>query len=277
MSVAVVQGLNICNLMPPEILIEIFQNLSLVDLLSISQVCRQWKGIVKDNPKLIEEVVKRSYRAKIYGPEIWGKPDDWRRLGIDPRGAPPINPIEVGKIAHRFSKSISKKVGITIFPIPQNLTINKVILFAESSISGHPVAVRSIWSKILEEIGDKPVDHSYFVVMTTGPLKNSRKYFQMKWLQRDPKLPGQMPTLIEGLAQFVIMDKNFTETDPKHKSADYFSCYFRFKDRIGLYSLVGGLSSSGLCARRISYFDAQRIGVIGLHRLISPESQTQGG
>lgn len=267
MSVAAVQGSNICSVMPSEILIEIFKNLSLVDLISVSEVCTEWRGLVKDNVKLIEEVVKRTYRAKIYGPEIWGKPDDWRRLGIDPSGAPSMNLIEVGRIAHRFSKSISKNAEITIFPIPQNLTINKVIRFAESSISGHPVAIRSIWSKIIEEIGDKPVDRSYFVVMTTGQLNESRKYFQIKWLQSHPKLPGQMPTLIEGLAQFVIVDKNFIATDPKHKSADYFSFYSRFKDRIGFYSLVGGRSASGLCARRISYFDAQRIGVIGLQRL----------
>ena len=199
---------------PDDLLVEIFKHLPTKDLLSMGRSCSRFRHLIRSTDGLIKNSLKIQYpNLQILGPEIWGTSAECEALGIDPTGAPDVDMMELARTVSTFYQKIQEGDSVTVFPIPRNLTIRKLLEFAQKG--PNPAPVNFVWPKILKEIGDIPVSRTYLAVMTTGLIIGGLEKSlapQEAFCQANG---GEMPGLIDILAQSILRYKHFGEKVPE--------------------------------------------------------------
>ena len=116
----------------------------------------------------------------------------------------------------------------------------------KNPVKGNSTKFKYIWNRILNELGDVPIEKSYWFVMTNDVIEGSRNknYAHQKaliaWKTRSE---CQLPSLLEAIACCVMHHMTSGEylygTDPL--------TYTRCQEQIeGIPLVVGGFASAGL-------------------------------
>ena len=248
-----------------DVLLEIFKHLPTKDLLSMGRTCSRFRHLIQSTDGLIEDSLKIQYpNIQILGPEIWGTAAECEALGIDPTGAPDVDIVELARTVAKFYQKIRKGASVTVFPMPRNLTIKKLLEFSQKG--SNPVPIDFVLPDILEEIVDIPVSRTYLAVMTTGLFIGSRDKSFVEQQDLCQANGGEMPGLIAILAQSILRNKHFGEKVPLSEPDSRLTMYSRSADLINTWPLVEGFSASGLYIYFLRYGDAERTGVVGLKK-----------
>ena len=186
---------------------------------------------------LVDSLKAKYPNLEFFGPKAWGTPAQCRALGIDPTGAPRVEIDELNRVVAKFSENIPKNAGITVFCMPKNLTIVKLIRFASS----RGVPMELIWPDILREVGDIPIEKTYLVVMTTGLINDSTGKDLSKQQALCHSVGGEIPRLIDVLAQSILKYKSAREEVPVH---DLNIVYSRTANSIQNWPIVAGFPKS---------------------------------
>ena len=152
--------------------------------------------------------------------------------------------------------------------MPKGLTLKSLGELAKKYFSQYSDGYRFIWSAIVQELGDKSIDKSHWVLMTKDVLPGSRN-----------KSYGEQQKIVADLAEKSLISYEVPET--LESAACILSQYFgsnirlfsdnpwtytRCKENVqGYQVVVGGFAPAGLC---VSYddYDDDSIGVAALRK-----------
>lgn len=250
------------NQITSDVMLEIFKNLPIKDLLQAHDTCKDWKHLIRSNNLITKEALKRDYtNLEILEPEVWGTKAECEALNIDPTGAPDVDIIELARVVVRLSAKTFNTAGVTIFPMPQNLTINKLI---------HQIPIFYIDPEILRQIGNTPVSRTYLAVMTTGLLRGNPRLTSEELCK---SIGAEMPSLIDILAQSVLKFRVRRELVPLSEPNSTLSAFSisTNKSAINAHPFIGGFNvgnfnrTLGLHAFILERSCAS-LGVVGLKR-----------
>jgi len=148
------------------------------------------------------------------------------------------------------------------------LTLKSLGELAKKYFSDSDTGYEFIWSDIVDELGDKSIDKSYWVLMTKDVLPGSRNksYTEQqdiigKLAQKaliGYEIPDTLAAAICILAQYFDSKMRLFSDNP--------GTFIRCKDKVkDVQTAVGGFLSAGLNVRN-SYFDNNYIGVAVLRK-----------
>ena len=247
-----------------DMLLEIFKYLPTNALDSVNRTCKQFRHLIRSTEGLIKNSLKIEYpNIQILGPETWGTAAQCEALGIDPTGAPDVDMVELARTVSKFYQKIRIEASITVFPMPRNLTIRKLLEFAQKG--PNPVPIGREWTNILNQIGDIPVSRTYLAVMTTGIFIGSisKLFADQKALCQANG--GEMPRLIDVLAQSILRFKWLGEKVPLSEPGSRVTMYSRSADVINRFPLIAGFPLVGLDAHDL-FNSYDYLGVVGLKK-----------
>ena len=260
------QSYNTCRdwrelLRKDQMLLQKFKLISTKELLGAYDASSHFRELIRTNNLISEASLKREYpNLRILGPEIWGTPAECEVMGIDPNGGPEVSIVELARVVSRFSGMILKNAGVTVFPIFKGLTIRKLIEFAKNRTP--PVPVGYIWPPILEEIGDSAVPRTYVAVMTTGFIIGSRGETFVEQEDRCHLISGEMPRLIDILAQSIFRFMVTGERVPFSDTLGTLMNYSRSRDLIKTRTLGVCFLDTGLQVDKL-YRASVHVSVVG--------------
>jgi hypothetical protein len=158
------------------------------------------------------------------------------------------------------SLPIEGNAGLTLLAIPKGLTFNKLIMLAISPKEGNINEFRYIWSS--NEIGDIPVDKTYWIVITNNVFNGSRNLSVDDQKALVNKIGCEMPQVLEATVLLVVTfmgsGKRLYNDDPR--------TYTRCTEQVCGYKLVvGGFSPDGVSVDG-NHFDSVDVGVGGVLR-----------
>jgi hypothetical protein len=103
--------------------------------------------------------------------------------------------------------------GVTLFFIPQNLSLHALIDNAHLINDLEQNWLSGIYNEIFKKIGNIPVEKSYWIAMTKGVLKGSRKLSFANQKEFVNTIGCKMPTVLESTLFFSI---NLVEVYPPY-------------------------------------------------------------
>ena len=253
-------GCDFNEVFPDEIIQKIFFTLKDSELGRCHRVCKRWKVLASD-----EVFLKTRYPEAAFGEDKWkaiGK------IGKVPRLPNNINEILEGPCPIYEGKKIKDTHILAYKPKQVNvqpLTVNNIgTLFP---IQGNATGYRNIWSEIITEHGNTPVEKEEWLLMTKDVLPGSRNksYTEqqtlVKNLSEKAQAEYQVPKLIDAItcifAEYASSGTRLYSTDPW--------TYTRCQEKIrGYQSIVGGFAPAGLIVD--NYFVGDDIGVGALRK-----------
>jgi F-box-like len=158
-----------------ELFLYIFSFFSPEDLGRPSCVCKKWTVLSSDNSLWDAFDLKKLFSSlKILDETVWETHVDLTALKLEVHDSPLLNKRTTIPVLKRLFASLGvEEKGVTLLTMPKGLTLNKLVSLGKSPKRGYPANFRFIWSRILEELGDAPVDKTYRVAITNSVLKGS--------------------------------------------------------------------------------------------------------
>lgn len=134
---------------------KIFHFLKEDELAKIATVCHLWNDIISEN-----YVVDYPSWLREYDRKTWETAIDVKRYDLDFKGAPRVNRRRVIKALEPLSKRVKDNKGVTGVVFPPRLTLNKILRIAEDFAKEKEQVpfICHLWKKIIDQIGDTPVD-----------------------------------------------------------------------------------------------------------------------
>ena len=261
------------SIFPDEVVVKVFSHLNLATLGSICCVSKKWKRLASE-PILWKIVI---YREIAFGNDKWAqcfgtdvvKDEDNRE---EFSSLPSDDFIADCKKFKNIFPEKKAKDSLMLVRLPKTLngglTLKSLGELAKKYFSGSDSGYRYIWSAIVQELGDKSIDKSHWVLMTKDVLPGSRN-----------KSYGEQQKIVAKLAEKSLISYEVPET---LKSAvcilsQYFSSeirlfsdnpstYIRCKEKVqGCQTIVGGFAPAGLIVHYFTY-DYDTIGVAALRK-----------
>jgi hypothetical protein len=168
-----------------------------------------------------------------------------------------------------FPKKNIRKTHVLV-RMPKGLTIKKLGELAKKYFPSNIDGYGYIWPSIIDELGDKPVNESVWLLMTKDVLEGSRRksYSQQKnivaELAETTGVPYQVPTTLEAatciLAEYSRSENRLFSDSPW--------TYTRGQENVqGFQVVVGGFAPAGLFVYYVSdYTGNDCIGVAALRK-----------
>lgn len=275
------------KIFPDELVLNVFSHLNLAALGTICCVCKAWKRLANE-PNLWKIAVYRELAfgndkwAQCFGPDVVKNEDKREEFSSLPL-ADFI--ADCKKFTSIFTKRKAKD-NLMLVRLPKTLngklTLKSLGELAKSfwnSESGY----RFIPPAIVQQLGDKSIDKSYWVLMTKDVLPGSRAktYFEQQKMVADlaekSLISYEMPETLESaaciLSQYfdsnigVFSDNPWTYTRCKDRVfSDNPWTYTRCKDKVqGNPTFLGGVAPTGLGFDCTDY-NSPSIGVAALRK-----------
>ncbi len=198
-------------------------------------------GAVRVNA-LQEDLRARFPSLTIIDKEDWENNVDLKALNMSVSDLLPLNRDKIIPILEDFSSlPIENDAGITVLTLPKNLTLNKLMKIAVSPKKGKVAKLEHVWEKILQEIGDIPVDKSYRVVISNNILKGTRG---LDSFHPEEHAGCEAPKAIEIAALFIQTYMSSGKTLYLNDPTAYTRCKEGINDDWQV--VVGGAASEGL-------------------------------
>jgi hypothetical protein len=263
------------NNLPDELILGIFSYLNLAALGTVCSVSKEWKRLAND-PFLKKDAIYREVSVfdndkwiKYFGKDILKEED--RKEAIFSL------PLNIFKDFERFKEIFPEKNAkdnLMLVRLPKSLngglTLKNLEELAKIYFSNSHAGYRFISPSIVEDLGDKSIDKSYWVLMTKDLLPGSRSKSygeQQKIIARlaekslaGYEVPGTLEAALSILSHYFISNIRLFSDKPL--------TYTRCKEDIrGFQIAVGGMciSSSNLNVV-IDGYDYDCYGVAALRR-----------
>ncbi|MCP5507342.1 MAG: hypothetical protein H7A37_03450 [Chlamydiales bacterium] len=213
---------------------------------------------------------KKSLPEGAFGPAEWIKfygEEKLKELEIDLSDSPPVPKgllEELDKPSPYFDgKTVSETTKL--FFVPKGLTLNNMGELAKSPIEGNKVeeGYRYMSDRIKQLHGDNPVQESYWALMTTDVIPNSRSKLRNDQLALASRVENyDAPTLLQAavcnFVEYVGSGKRLFGDEPW----TYTCC--KEEPIAGWKLVVGGFAPAGLVVGNDN--DNARVGVAGVRR-----------
>ncbi len=259
--------------LPIEIISIIFSHLDIVTLGRSCCVSKDWNRLAND-PILWKKAI---YREIAFGNADWAKSfgDDVVK-GEDRKEELSSLPwkefIEDCKKFKSIFPEKNAKDTLMLVRLPKTLnsglTLKSLGELAKKYFSKSDTGYRFIWSAIIQELGDKSIDKSRWVLMSTDVLPGSinKSYEEQQKIVADlaeKSLIGyEFPKTLESAV--CILSQYFFDSKTRLFNDDPWT-YTRCKENVqGYQTVVGGFAPAGLLVS-IS-FDGDHIGVAALRK-----------
>jgi len=262
--------------LPPEMIRGILERVPLSDRTNASRTCRLWSAMVRTLPDPVDP------NLKVFGPEAWEEYYNYKIEGEIPpiperihrisrslrrrlRGekeAPTLSLLFIPKgltlRIHRIFRSLRRRLGgekeaptLSLLFIPKGLTLNKLKNLVRRPINGNSRKFDcDSWQRIFDELGDEPIQESYWVLMTNDVIEGTRcmSYSdQVNLVATKTESECQAPTLLEA-AVCCFMNHVSSGEDKTYLFERDPWTYTRCQEKIeGWPLVVGGFASGGLC------------------------------
>lgn len=282
--------------LPQELIFEIFSYLKLSGLGAMANTCRLYRALLSidtegksdqevegsDLKNRFRELTLKIWKEAIYK-EIAISDKNWAEWfgrdvvkgetpGEDFRSLPVKEVIQAFRgIKKVFPEKLARE-SLLLVRMPKTLngglTINRFGELLKQRFPRNVYGYRVIWVRIVQVIGDKPIEKSCWVLMTTDVLPGSRnkRYREQKDLVREVarealvgfEIPEALDAITCILAEYFKTGKRLCGDSP--------STYARCQENVQGYQLdVGGFASAGL---EVSYgdYDYDFIGALALKK-----------
>lgn len=258
--------------LPYELVLEVFSHLNFATLGTIFSVSKKWKRLASDETlwkksDVYDKAISSKNWAQWFGDEAVKDEDlkeEWESL-----------PWNIARILEsRCPIFPEKRVMDThmLVRLPKTLngglTLKSLGELAKKYFSDSNSGYRFIWAAIVQELGDKSIDKSHWVLMTKDVLPGSKN-----------KSYGEQQKIVADLAEKSLISYEVPETLESAVCilSQYFGSnirlfsdnpwtYTRCKDKVqGYQTVVGAFAPAGLYVTSVSY-DYDRIGVAALRK-----------
>ncbi len=256
-----------CIIIPHEVVVyHIFSYLNLHELRMSRSVSKAWNQCAS-TPILWQSAI---YREIAFSSKNWA---DWN--------ADLVKDVNIRQEMLSLPKNIAEELRRSAFPgksirethvlvrMPKGLTIKKLGELAKKYFPSKPDGYRYIWSTIVDELGDKSVDESVWLLMTKDVLQGSRSKSCSQQenivaeLAATTGVPCQVPTILE--AAICILAEYSRSKNRLFSDSPW--TYTRCQENVQGYQLVvGGFAPGGLDAAHDSHYDDGNIGVAALRK-----------
>ena len=261
------------NLIPGELVLEVFSHLNLATLGTICCVSKEWKRLAS-KPTLWKIAI---YREIAFGNDKWAqcfgkdivKDEDSR----EEFSSLPLDIVEDYKRFQSAFPEKNAKDSLMLVRLPKTLngqlTLKSLGELAKKYFSDSNTGYRFIWSAIfVDELEDKSIDKSRWVLMTKDVLPESRNksYAEQQdivgKLVQKALIGYEIPETLEAavciLAQYFDSNMRLFSDNP----LTYTRCKNKVQD---FQTAVGGFTPTGLCVRYRNSAD-DSIGVAALRK-----------
>jgi len=256
-----------------ELVLEIFSHLNLATLGTICCVSKQWKQLAND-PILRKSAI---YREIAFGNDKWAqcfgkdvvKDEDNR----EEFSSLPWNDFieDCKKFKSIFPKKNARDT-LMLVRLPKTLngqlTLKSLGELAKKYFSDSGAGYRIIWPGIVDELGDKSIDKSRWVLMTKDVLPGSRNESyanpqkSVDELAEKSLISYEVPETLESAA--CILSQYFGSNTRLFSDNPW--TYTRCKEEVkGRQIVVGGFAPSGLVVN-ISLYDTDCFGVAAMRK-----------
>ena len=244
--------------------------LSMEDLGSATDVCVEWRGILKAHWKSLDLTDLQALFPKCtsnFSPEWWVKNREnlnLARHGLTVPSASRRPKYSMILEMIRFSAlRVEGNAGFSRVTLPPEMTLNKLIAIARAPGSRNPIGFYHINPRILKKFGNVPArefgkgpvgEHCEFLI-TNSVLEKSRNLSAKDQQALVAGMGYKMTGFLKTVALVVLMYKSSPEgkpptylynTNPRPKP--YRATYARNSDKIDQHLFLGGLSPAGLYA-----------------------------
>lgn len=258
--------------LPVELLDYLFSDSEMTcrDLADIVQL--GWKKMAQDKTegKAVERplwqiVAHDVARKKIYEQHAFGS-EKWREhFGVDVEKSTVVSlPLGIEQILSQpFSATQTVSDACMLMWMPQGMTINRIGHLVQPKLPETETGYRYMSDRTVQRYGETPIEQSYWVVLTTGVLDDSRdKSFAeqtalVERLAARTQLTYEVPRALEVIAcvfaKYLSSSTRIFSNNP--------STYTYCAESVDHSQVViGGLSPSGLCVC-FFYYDNDCLGV----------------
>lgn len=203
------------DLIPEEMLHEIFSRLPMDQLVIVRKVCKLWHQIV---PSVRSSLLQAFPEAPRIGPEMWERHIDLKQHGLtfETKGESGLIKLDdylaLKQMAAEVEPDPRVPFGISILVLPAGLTINKIIAFAKAPKAGNSTPFNVFDYDIRNLYGDQELKETITVVVTNGVFKKSRNLNVDCQEALVKKLKCDMPELLPFMANMIL---SFISSDPE--------------------------------------------------------------
>ena len=151
-------GPSINEVLPLDMIRLVLGNIPIFSERSVSLVCKSWAEMV---PKLPD------YTLNIFGQEAW------EGLGLKVEGDIPQLPENILQQTRKLRRKLSgekEAPRCSVILMPKGMTLNKLKELMESK----GIKFRYISRSILTQLGDAPIDKSYWYLITNDVIEGSK-------------------------------------------------------------------------------------------------------
>jgi F-box-like len=263
------------KILPDELVLEVFSHLSLATLGTICCVNKAWKRLANE-PILWKIAI---YREIAFGNDKWAqcfgtdvvKDEDNRE---EFSSLPSDDFIADCKKFKSIFPERNAKDSLMLVRLPKTLngglTLKSLGELAKKYFSDSDSGYRFIWAAIVQELGDKSIDKSHWVLMTKDVLPGSRakSYGEQQKIVADLaekslisyEVPDTLESAVCILSQYFGSNIRLFSDNPR--------TYTRCKNKVqGYQTIVGGFAPAGLDIRSYDFaYDYDNIGVAALRK-----------
>lgn len=246
---------NFIKAIPTEIIKEIFLFLNLPDLEIVRRVCRSWKEIAS-HPILQKHVIYRDIAfsnakwAKCFGDTVVKDEDSKEEYA----SLPVKDFIESCRNIKKIFPEKAALDSLMLVRLPKTLngglTINNLGELAKKYFPNSDTGYYFIWQPIVDQLGNRSIDQSRWVLMTKDVLPGSRSKDYVTQQAIVTSLAGQaligyeIPEVLPAAA--CILAQHFADSETRLFS-DSPRTYTRCQENVqGLQLTVGGFVRTGL-------------------------------
>ncbi len=233
------------NVLPPELILEIFSYFKAEELARCFRVNKIWKVLASD------ETLWNALTPKI----AFGK-KEWETYFGDVGQVPPL-PKDIHKTLKsrcpfRPEETVEKTHMLVLIPKTVNgkpLTLKTLDELVKAPKAGHATQYRYIWEKIINEHGDQATAQPHWVLMTKDVVPESRNksYVDQQALiaecAKKTNINYEVPCVLDTAICIFMHSISLGERLFTDKPWTYTRCQEKVQ---GYHIVVGGFSSAGL-------------------------------
>lgn len=267
------------EILPYELVLEVFSHLNLATLGTICCVNKTWNRLA-NTPILWKIAIYREIAfgndkwAKYFGADVVKDEDNSEEFS----SLPSNNFIADCKNFKSIFPERNAKDSLMLVRLPKTLngglTLKNLGKLAKKYFSCSDSGYRFILPVIIQELGDKSIDKSHWVLMTKDVLPGSRakSYDEQKKIVADLAEKALIGYDVpETLESAVCILSQYFGSNIRLFSVRLFRVnpwtYTRCKDKVqGYQTIVGGFSPSGLSISNHCYHDFEYFGVAALRK-----------
>jgi hypothetical protein len=190
------------EILPCEIISEIFSYLNLHELGVSSRVSKRWETCAS-SPLLWRAAI---YREIAFSSKNWAQWDENIVKGVDftkEHLSLPENIVEEFRRSYKAFPGKRIRETHVLVRMPKGLTIKKLGELAKKYFPSNAKGYRGVLQTIIDKLGDKPADESVWLLMTTKEVDGTRNknYIEQKdivaELAKTALVPYEIPTTLE--------------------------------------------------------------------------------